>query len=356
MKILFTGGGTGGHIFPLIAVARAIQRDSTIHQLMFAGACRGYEQVFEENNIPCHNIITGKIRRHFSLWHIIDIPLVFVGIVQSCFFVLWYRPDIVFSKGGYGAFPVVLMSWVFRGKIVSHDSDSVVGFTNALLFKLSDDVLMSFPRDNNDTRSVGNPVRDLRGAGDKDIFKDENPVLFFIGGSQGAVQINTLLFSLLDGLLETYNVIHQAGVNNTQDADEKKKLLPDTKRERYQWYGFMDEDQMRSAYSVCDVVISRAGASALFEIALVGKVSIIIPLDSAAADHQRANAKVYEKSGACIVIDPKKVTPEILLQEIQGLMSDKNKKKNMEQSATRFSKPRATEDIAKIILTYEKTP
>ncbi len=350
MKILLTGGGTGGHIFPLMAVAREIKHKNPQHSFVFIGSAFGYKDIFEKNQIQCHNIITGKIRRHFSFWNIIDIPLILIGLIQSYFLVLWHKPNVVFSKGGYGAFSVVLISWIFKIKIVSHESDSIIGFSNKIIFKLSNDVLMSFLCDGYNAKLVGNPVYDFSKAPKDDVLKlnSKKPVLFFMGGSQGAVQLNKLVFAILDKLLEKYEVVHQVGGNNEKDLRDKAN------KENYHFYGFMNENQIHNVYFKCDLVISRAGSGSIFEIALSEKPSILIPLDSAAGDHQRKNASIYKSSGACVVVDAKEITSDILYEEIEKIMNNKEKIAKLKKSAKEFSKPNAAAEISDIILQYDK--
>ena len=239
---------------------------------------------------------------------------------------------------------------------MSHESDSVVGITNKLLFRMSDDVLVSFPYSRYKAKLVGNPVRDFddNPKNKKIKLKGGCSVLFFMGGSQGAVQLNDLVFEILGRLLEKYEVIHQTGDNSNKGVEYiKDQLSPDAKK-LYHQYNFMDEDEIHQAYFDADIIISRAGSGSLFEIASSGKSSILVPLDSAASDHQRNNAFIYEKKGACVVIDPKDITEEKLYKEIEDLMGDKDKMSKMGKNAKSFAMPKASEDIKDIILQYDE--
>ena len=359
MRIVLTGGGTGGHIFPLIAVAQALKgraaERSQAPSIVVIGSCRRHRDSFEKNHIRCHHIITGKVRRNFSLQTLFDIPLVLIGLVQSYWLLLWYMPDVVFSKGGYGAFPVVVIAWLFRIPVVSHESDSITGLTNKILSRFTKNLLASFPSEQKDVIVVGNPVRDFRHTADTEALhlRGNRPVLFVMGGSQGASQINTLIFSLLHSLTQEYEIIHQVGKKNIREAQEASIELPTHLRKQYHFYDFLDENELKQAYAQCSLVVSRAGSGSLFEIALVGTPSILIPFEFAAAGHQEKNAALYEKHGACVVLNPRTVTAHTLHTTITTLMKDKSKRKSMSRAAHSFATPRATQDIVDIILQYD---
>lgn len=361
MRILFTGGGSGGHIFPIIAIARAIREmpEGKDVDLVFVGPCKGMKEEFSRNGIVSHNLYTGKVRRYLSLRTLVDAPLLLVGLVQSYWHLLWSMPDIVFSKGGFGAFPVVLVAWTFRIPIIVHESDSVAGLTNRLMGRFCSTIITSFPGEQPELPSeklvrLGNPVRDLRPRKGGRRAAGEKATLLVLGGSQGAQQINELIFQSLATLTERYEIIHQAGEKNLRNAQEAHTEMPARLRPSYHPEGFLDEDGMRAAFVKADLVISRAGSGSIFEVALVGKPSILIPLASSAAGHQQENALRYERTGACIVLDPALLKPAELIKAIDVLMKDEARRSKMARAARSFARPNAASEIAKTILSYGK--
>lgn len=366
IKIVLTGGGTAGHTVPLIAVAREMKRiaknQNILLNFIFIGPRRGSNQISDEEYIKRKTLISGRIRRYFSFHNLIEPFKLLVGFVQALFYLLWYRPDIVFSKGGYGSFPTAVVAWFLKIPIISHESDSIVGATNKLLAKFSKKIIVSFPVSHpelppNKTILLGQPVRDLRGANIKNAKKEfniktEKPVLLIRGGSQGALQINNLILDILKELVVKYEVLHQTGEKNYNTIiKELKRLFKQGKHPSYHVYPFFDEQKMRYAYAVTKLIIDRAGAG-VFEKALAGKPSILIPLATSAAGHQQKNAEIYARTGAAVVLNPHTVTSSELLKTINNLMDDEQKLTEMSASALAFAKPNAAQDIAKLILKY----
>lgn len=362
MRILLTGGGTGGHIFPLISVARQIQKIEKNSQLIFLGPIKGYEAEFVNSRIRIHHIITGKIRRYFSIYYLIDIPKITIGFIQAYFYLFKYMPDVVFSKGGYGAFPVIIVAWIFRIPVISHESDSVAGLTNRILSKFSKQIIVSFPSKYPELPSrkiiyIGNPTIDYRKRKSMKNFLNlqyKKPLIFITGGSQGSEQINNLTFSSLDSFLTRYEIVHQVGQNNIQHARQIKLEIDHKIRKNYHCVAFLDEDSMRQVFHYARLVVSRAGSGSITEIALNKKPSILIPLASSASNHQQKNAKIYEKSGCCVVLDPLKVNTESFEEAIKKLMNNKAKKIRMSRASHKFAKPDSAKKIAKLILSYGK--
>lgn len=367
MKIVFTGGGTGGHIFPIIAVARELektaQRDKKALEMIFLGDTNGSEQLFIDNNIKPKNIITGKLRRYFSLQYLVDIPKIILGLIQSYIYLLMYMPDVIFSKGGYGSFPVVVIGWLFRIPVISHESDSIAGLTTRVLARFSRKIVVSFPGDYPELRGdklirIGNPVRDLRGGDAKAAYKEFNittqkPVLLILGGSQGAEQINTLVISMLPKLTEKYEIIHQTGETHYNAINEYIKRLPPERSISYRPISLLNESQMRSALALANLVISRAGSGAIFETALAAKPSILIPLAGSAYDHQQRNAQIYQAVGACYVLDSANLTDDFLLERISSIVNNPTKAQELQAAAMAFAKPDAAKQIAQLILEYK---
>lgn len=366
-RILLTGGGTGGHIFPLVAVTQKLKEMPTgeCWQISFIGPASADVNALKKEGVNVKTILAGKFRRYFGFSDLIDniidsfkIPISFLQVGWH----LWrIMPDVIFSKGGYGSLPVVCVGWIYRIPIIIHESDSVPGLTNILSGRLATSIALSFPRSLdyfNPKKSalIGHPIRQELLTGDlnraKNIFQltSERPVLLIIGGSQGAQAINSSILQILIKLLENFEIIHQCGEKNYKQLkiETEKSLTEDLKR-FYHLYPFLDQE-MKHAYAACDLVISRAGAGSIFEIAAVGKPSILIPLPDAAGDHQRSNAFDYAKCGATLVLEQENLTEHMLLKKIEYLITRPELLQKMGERAKSFVRLDAAEKIAAKII------
>jgi len=361
-KIILAGGGTGGHIFPLIAVARQLRAYRKDLKLIFIGPKTEFENIFlEGEGFEIKNILTGKIRRYFSFENFIDFFKIPLGIFQVFIYLFFKAPDIIFSKGGYASFPTVIAGWFLRIPIIIHESDATPGLANRILGRFAKRILVSFPKTPYFPKKkmllVGNPVRVSLLEGDREEavqeFKIHNtrPVFLVIGGSQGAQRINEKILSILPQLLENFEIIHQVGEGNYKNFKEEVEAnFPKEILEYYHIYPFLKEKEIANAYAISDLIISRAGSGSIFEIAAVGKPSILIPLPEAAQNHQLENAYRYAQTGAAIVIEEKNLTPHLFLGKLNWLFEHPEELNKMSQAAKSFSKIDAAQKIAKIIL------
>ncbi len=367
IKILLAGGGTGGHIFPLIAISREIKRKypDEPFQFLYLGPKDDFaKELFEKEEIKSFFISSGKIRRYFSFLNIIDIffkiPL---GLLQAFYYIYVLSPDLIFSKGGYGSVPVVLMGRLFFTPIFIHESDVYPGLSNQISSRFAMEVFISFPiRENsffppNKIISVGNPIRKEVLEGDKGEIKIKGgkPVVFIMGGSQGAQKINDVILVILEEMLKEFEVIHQTGKKNfEQIKKETIFLINEDLREFYHPFGFLNDRELSSAYNLSDIIISRAGATAIFEIASVRKPSILIPLSNSANMHQYKNAYTYAKNGASIVIEEDNFTPYFFIERLRNLFKDKIELDRMAKKTEDFSNPNAASIISEYIVSYLK--
>jgi len=372
MKILFTGGGTGGHIFPIISIIREIRKTfprELVLNISFVGPKDQFSEIFfSQEGVQVKNILSGKIRRYFTLIsffkNLVDVVFkIPLGILQSFFYIFFWAPDLIFSKGGYGSIPVVLSGWLLRVPIILHESDAMPGLTNRFLSRFAAAVFVSFPNTSyfpaKKTVLVGNPIRKeiLNGSREKGkaIFKlsGEKPIIFIAGGSQGAQRINDKILDILPELLKNFELLHQTGEKNFETVVAESKIMISKEMARYYHpVPFLDEEEMREAYAVSELIISRAGASTIFEIAAVGKPSILIPLPEAAQDHQLNNAYIYAQKGAAVVLEEENFTPRFFLERLKYLFSHPQILEKMSQASKEFAKPIADQVIAKYILTY----
>jgi len=366
MRILLTGGGTGGHLFPLLAVYKAIQKESPEPiDFMYLGPCNKLSEVtLEKQGIKTKHVLTGKWRRYFSLKNIIDAIKLPLGIIQSLFKVLLFMPDVVFSKGGYGSVPAVIASRIYWIPIVIHESDAIPGRANRFMEHLADVIAVSYDMTENYTNPTktifsGNLVREEILGGDAAKarealgIKSSKPVLLILGGSQGAKNINEVVTKILPRLLLTYEVVHQCGEKNfeeTKDLVGKAGVKPG--REGYHLFPFLSDanGEMKNALAVADLILSRAGATAISEIAAYGKPSILVPIKGSANDHQLHNAFEVAKIGGAMALKEENLTPELLLGKIDILMNDAPLRKDMGEKARAFYHPNAAQIIAQAVL------
>ncbi len=312
MRIVFTGGGTGGHFFPILAVARELKRlaeEARILDLelyfLGPGSQFGPEslqtELLRQEGVLASRIASGKLRRYLSFRNVIDTFKVGWGIVGALSKLFFIMPDVIFSKGGYGSVPVLVAARLYRIPVVMHESDTIPGRVNRWAARFATRIAISFPRTakffpKERTALTGNPVRQRILAVDPEQARESlgvfssRPVILVIGGSQGARILNETASALLPQLLERYEVIHQVGSANLEDVRlETAPILEQGGREFYHLYGFLDEVELASAYQLADIVVSRAAASSIFEIAAWGKPSVLIPLKNSAQEHQRDN-------------------------------------------------------------------
>lgn len=375
MKIIFTGGGTGGHFYPIIAIAQSIQKISKEKKLirpeMFFCSPSPYNQgLLYDNNIKYKKIIAGKIRRYFSLLNFTDIFKTIWGIFGALLDVFDIYPDVVFSKGGYGSFPVVLSARLLRIPVFIHESDCAPGKVNKWAGKFADRIALSYREASEyfpakKVAYTGQPILEERltpienGAGEFFDFDQSIPTIFIMGGSQGAEIINNAILDILPDLVKNFQIIHQTGISNLPVIKESAAaiLLENPDRNRYRSFGYLNGLEMRMAAGIASLIISRGG-STIFEIASWQKPSIIIPISNSNENHQIKNAFAYAKDGACSVIEEENLKSHILLSEIRRIIENKEISEKMKIGAKNFFKPGAADTIARellsIVLSHEK--
>jgi UDP-N-acetylglucosamine--N-acetylmuramyl-(pentapeptide) pyrophosphoryl-undecaprenol N-acetylglucosamine transferase len=363
MRILFTGGGTGGHFFPSIAVARELKRIAEEEQILdlelyYMGPDDFGQELIREEEIFFWRVGTGKWRRYISILNFFDIFKTLLGICKAVWRMFLVMPDVVFSKGGYGAIPAVIGAIIFQIPLIIHESDSIPGSVNKFSARFAANIGIAFPSaadffPKEKTALVGIPIRKrILGGNTKqakenlDIFS-ELPVIGIIGASQGSQRINETILGVLKDLTEDFEILHQTGEKKFQDVkDEASVTLEFSHKERYHPIGFLDEQRMREFYAASDFIVSRAGASSIFEIAAWAKPAILVPLLNAAQEHQLKNAYDYAAVGACEIVEEENLTPHILLAEIKRIIENKDNMKRMSTAAQRFSRIDAAQIIA----------
>lgn len=369
MKIILTGGGTGGHFYPVIAVVEAIRTLQTQERLLpaelyFISDHPYDKQVLFENEISYIEIRTGKRRTYASARNFFDMVKTALGVLKAIWTMYRIFPDVVFGKGGYASFPTLFAAHLFGIPVILHESDAVPGRVNKWASKFAKAVAVSYPEaaksfPKDKAIVTGNPIRKeiltpiTRGAHDFLGLEEGIPILLVLGGSQGAKVINEAVLDALPLFLERYQIVHQVGEQNKEEVNGRLEgifnMTPH--RKRYKMYPYLNDLALRMAAGVADVVISRAG-STIFEIASWGRASIIVPITESVGDHQRQNAFHYARAGAAVVIEEANLTPRLMLAEIDRIMENKKMKADMEKAALRFAENNAAaaEKIAREIL------
>lgn len=377
MKIVFTGGGTGGHFYPMIAVVQKvnqiIDREHIIGAKLYYFSDGPYDkEMLVENQLLYEEIKSGKMRVYFSLRNFADIFKIFFGAINATFKMFSIYPDVVFGKGGYASFPTILAARILRIPVLIHESDSVPGRVNLWAGHFAKKIAVSFAKTaayfpKKKVAWTGQPIRsEIENKSSRkealDYFKLEEkmPVIVILGGSQGAELINNIVLDALPTLIKNYQIIHQTGIKNFKTVSGQAGIILTEGKQKIKYlpYPFLNSLQIKMAAGAATIIVSRAGASALFEIASWNVPSIIIPITRSNGNHQRNNAFDYARAGACSVIEEANMTANILISEIERITNNQGDYKKMEQGAKAFNKPGAAEKIAKelvnIALSHEK--
>ena len=371
MTIAFTGGGTGGHFYPIIAIAEAladlVREEHLLAPKLYYLAPSSYdEKALFENGITYLHIPAGKMRRYFSFQNITDSFITFAGALRAIGTLFRLYPDVVVSKGGYGSVPTVLAARLLRIPIIIHESDAKPGRANLLAAKFAVKIAISFesaaayfPKSvQNKIARTGIPIRkaltriEKEGARQYLGLEKEVPTILILGGSQGSQRINESILSSLPSIVSFANIIHQTGQAHIKDVESVAQvvLAQNQHKERYHPVNYLSEISLQRAAGVADVVVSRAGANSIAEIGLWKKPAILIPIPESVSHDQRTNAYAYARTGAAVVIEEKNLTPNLLASEIKRITGDPELSKRMSASAEGFTDPDAARILAREVL------
>jgi UDP-N-acetylglucosamine--N-acetylmuramyl-(pentapeptide) pyrophosphoryl-undecaprenol N-acetylglucosamine transferase len=367
MKILFAGGGTGGHFYPIIAVAQALrervrERKLLAPTLYYMAPTKYNPRALFDNEMEFVMVPAGKIRRYFSLLNFTDAFKTVTGCIIALIRMFTIYPDVVFAKGGYASFPALFAAKILRIPVIIHESDSKPGRVNAWAGKFAARVALSYPQASkyfkgDKVAHTGNPIRPdimeplTNGAFEFLNLEQNTPVVLILGGSQGSQTINDVILNALPELLNRYQVIHQVGRSNMESMSETSKLiLKDHPYSfRYHPFDYLNDLALRMSAGAAEVIVSRAG-STIFEIASWGKPSILIPLSPEVGHDQTSNALAYSSTGAASVIEENNLTPHVLIGEIDRIHTHKAIQDTMKERAKAFSRRDAAGLIAEAIL------
>ncbi|MCM1323854.1 MAG: undecaprenyldiphospho-muramoylpentapeptide beta-N-acetylglucosaminyltransferase [Acetobacter sp.] len=355
-KIIFTGGGSAGHVTLNLALIPWFLEHGW--QVTYIGSNGGMEEelVKQFPTVVYKSILTGKLRRYFSLKNLADMVKIPLGCLQACALIHKENPDIIFSKGGFVSFPVVVGGFINRKKIFMHESDITPGLANKMSLPFVSNFFTTFPETINTIKQKhkvhcvgpvmsprlfnGSKKEGARFAG----LKADKPTIMFIGGSLGAKSLNNAVAQNLKDLLQKYQIIHIAGKNGYN---------PELTGEGYVQYEYVDKE-LKDLMALADIVISRAGSNAIFELASLCKPMILVPLpNTSSRGEQSLNAKNFCNKGfATLITDETIVDKEILLSTIEKVFKEKETYiKNMQQNPVKTT---TIEDLCHQIITREK--
>jgi len=382
MRILCVGGGSGGHIVPIVAVIREIRKREE-HADIRVWVDKKFSAQAREllgKDIRVDIIASGKFRRYanitwwykyFSWFHISHTHLpnvrdsfkIAVGFVQSFAKLLKWRPDVVFCKGGFVCLPVGLAAHALKIPLVIHDSDTVPGLTNRMLAKFASAIGTGAPIENYPNynkkimKFVGIPVREeiKKMTNDERIFAKKQlgfdpakNLIFAFGGGGGAVEINKAMAQIAPEMIakDQAQILLGTGKGKLAEVQISPEIAKDFRAQE-----FITDDYARIVGAV-DVVVTRAGATSIAEFATVGAATIIIPSPYLAGDHQTKNAEIYAEAGAAIVLKQADVAkdPEVLAGAIRDILHDKKLRESLKNNLAKFAKPDALKQMAAMIL------
>lgn len=385
MKVLTAGGGSGGHVTPVAAVVKEIKLlhpDADIRFWCDRGFADQAKTVMArvDPRMRVDIVVSGKFRRyhHLKWWqqlakvttivlpNIVDSFKIVVGLVQSvCKLIVW-RPDVVFTKGGFVCLPIGLAAHILRIPLVIHDSDAMAGLTNRILGRWAAQIGTGAPLDfytypKEITHYVGVPVdtgsdafspEDSARARQELGFKNQLPIVVVTGGGLGSVRVNTATIRELPRLLKLTNIVLLCG-RDAYDGLKGSILLNDEyDSPRFKLLAFIDSSLMHDVLRVADIVVARAGATTIAELAVLAKPTILVPNGFLTGGHQIKNALVYERKGAVKVIDELKLEDDssLLTGEIRNLLESSEDKATLARAIRSFAKPNAAHDMAEMII------
>jgi UDP-N-acetylglucosamine--N-acetylmuramyl-(pentapeptide) pyrophosphoryl-undecaprenol N-acetylglucosamine transferase len=379
MKIVFTGGGSGGHFYPGIAIAEALhnlvrEQRLVAPKLYYVGPAAFDEQALLDEGIVFVKSAAGKVRRYTSILNFFDLFVTAFGVLHCLITLYRIYPDVVVSTGGYASVPTVLAAHFLGIPIVVHESDAKPGRANLLASRYASRIAIAFDsaapyfpkKAQAHIARTGIAVRSALWRLEADGARQELgldpsvPTALIIGGSLGSKRINEVVLSALPSIVEFANVIHQTGTKHFDDVEATAKvvLAESTHATRYHPVSYLNVRALQQAAGAATIVVSRAGAGTITEISLWKKPAILIPIPESISHDQRTNAYAYAHTGAAVVLEEANLAPHILASEIQRIVSDPTLAKEMADKGATFADPDAAKIIAgevlKIALEHEK--
>ncbi|WNI19715.1 UDP-N-acetylglucosamine--N-acetylmuramyl-(pentapeptide) pyrophosphoryl-undecaprenol N-acetylglucosamine transferase [Actinacidiphila sp. ITFR-21] len=376
MRLIVTGGGTGGHTYPALTAVRTLRARlagaGRALEVLWVGTADSLEsRVAAGEGIRFASVATGKIRRSANPLKLVspanvrDMGRVPLGVAQARRIVSGFQPDVVLATGGYVAVPVGMAAKMCRRPLVVHEQTVRLGLANRSLARRATRVAVSspstlplLPESARATAAVtGNPVRPevLSGQPEKALqalnlqyFDRRLPTVYVTGGAQGSQQINTVVRDVLPWLLPYANVIHQCGPANLAELRRHTASLPGELASRYLLTGYVGPE-LPDVLALADLVISRSGAGTIAELTALGKAAVLIPLATAAGNEQAHNARHLEEAGAAVALVGE-VTPDRLRDAVAPLLTDPSRRSAMAERARAQGRPDAADRLVDVLL------
>ncbi len=379
VRVLVTGGGTGGHVSPAIAVIQTLRAMATepgaafSPVFLYVGSGAGVEKrLAAEQSIPFVGVQTGKLRRYASFQNVLDLFKVPVGMVQALQAVKIFRPDVVFSTGGYVSVPPTWAAGLLRVPVLVHEQTVQVGLATRLNARWATKIALSFegaadelpPGLRKKAVVTGNPVRQVIFNGERSRaverfgFTPEDeilPCVYVTGGAQGSRIVNRAVEAVLCDLLERARVVHQCGQQPTgteQDFDRlaaAKNALPPELARRYFVTRFVG-NEIGDVFALADLLVARSGAGTVTEACALGKPAIFVPLVPTRGDEQTRNAQRSANAGAAVILPQAECDGPRLLSVLRPLLADAARREAMGQAARTLARPNAARDLAAALL------
>jgi UDP-N-acetylglucosamine--N-acetylmuramyl-(pentapeptide) pyrophosphoryl-undecaprenol N-acetylglucosamine transferase len=350
MRMMIAGGGTGGHVFPGVALAEEVVTRHPDNDVVFVGTARGLEaKVVPQAGFPIELVDVKGLKGKGLLARLLGLLLIPRAIWQSWRILRRWRPDIVVGVGGYASGPVVLVAWLLRIPTAVQEQNAFAGFTNRMLGRFVDLAFTAFPEaarhfGKSKVFQLGNPIRrELMENFMRPQIEHAQPRVLVFGGSQGAHALNMRVIEALPHLAdlrERILVTHQTGARDREYVERGYRAVgfaPDVRE-------FITD--MSTAYAESDLVVCRAGATTLAELTVCKKPAILVPFPAAADNHQVLNARSLVDAGAAVMIEEKDLTGELLAHEIRRILGDAGVREEMARAAGRLGSPQAAKEIA----------
>ena len=371
LRLVVAAGGTGGHVQPAVATLRALRRRAAVDAI-WIGSSTGIERsAAEALAIPFARIQTGKLRRYFSLQTPLDAVRIPIGTGQAYRILRRFRPDVVLSTGGFVSVPTVVAAWALGVPVLTHEQTAVTGLATRINARFADVIALSHAASvaklgttRGEVIVTGNPVRDELLHGDAERARltfglgEDLPIIYVTGGALGAHAINEAMRHALPHMLAFAQVIHQCGPESVNGdltrLRQAAAALPDTLRARYVLRETL-RDELADVYAAATLVIGRAGAGTVSELAVLGKPSILIPLPGAGGDEQTANASTLATHHAAVLLPQSELTPERLIADVRALLSEPDRLAMMGARAREVGRPDAAEHLATAVLDLART-
>jgi len=352
IRIILSGGGTGGSVSPLLAIAQEIKKSRPEIDFLFVGTKKGSPEKIMIKAFPYikyQSVSSGKLRRYFSLRNLTDLFLILKGFIQSFFIISKFKPQAVLSAGAFVSVPLAWAAWTLKVPVFIHQQDVRPGLANKLMAKVSKRITVSFEKSLesfslNKTILTGNPVSPKILTGDKEKaikkfnLKSNLPCLLIMGGGTGALEINQAIEEIIPDLVKFCQVVLLTG---------SQKMLGKFTHSHYHQIEFLSQEDLADAYVVADLVISRAGLGALTELSVLKKPAIIVPIFGS---HQEVNANYFAEKKAIVLLKSKKINPQNLLIKIRELILDNEQRALLSLNISKLASIEASKKISKVVL------